>query len=582
MILKDKRLVILQTESQAMHYYKNFYPNESDIILPIGPESLYFAEKHNFQIINFKDLWTEIEYENAKYESSTKLSNLVEELNLFSIKFDTNKNLEIGHYFEFQLWVVIGQIRLNHFIVQSIIKNINPSNILCYRKSGNFFFMNYRPDPDCLLVDVLLNFKSKTPIKIEVLKLEEKQIIKTRREKILSRIPTTVRFFLSKYRDNLLIKNKYKPSKKLLLTGSASEWIKLNKFEHFKKSFQLVSQPTITHSFWVECPTELKEIIESSISFNNFYTYDVSELSKKIFFELNDFSENFCKILKIVKNSDAIVTNVLTLPIELYIAHLASLNKVPVVVWQHGEKGQSIDPTIESTELRYASNYFCYSESVKKYFESSFYNKKSVNIDVVGSFEKRVKWSGAGGIVYATGKWFKTATPFLPVSDPDYRLFNAHRKILTFLENLSSKYEIIFRPNNTPGFNNIPYKFNKVKIDYYNTFVKLLENASVVILDTPATTLVEACSTKVPIFVLGGRTNYLPDFLESIKKRVVWCENADDLCKKLDNFIKFKIYESHLNDETYLKKYCPQADNITVTNNIINCLFSATNKNQLK
>jgi hypothetical protein len=581
MILKDRRLVILQTESQAIHYYKNFFSRQSDIVLPIGPESLYFAEKHNFQIINLKDLWTEIEYENAKNESFFQLSKLVEELNRFSVKFDSNIKLEIGHYFEFQLWVVISQIRLNHFIVQSIFKNINPSNILCYRKSSNLLFMQYRPDPDCILVDVLLNFKPNSNIKVEVHKMEEKQIIKTRREKILSRIPSAIRIFLSKYRDNLLIKNEYKPSRKLLLVGSASEWSNLNKFEHFKKSFQLLRQPTITHSFWGECPSELKEIVESSISYNNFKIYDVSQLSKKIFFELNDFSQSFWRISSKVKDCNAIVTNVLTLPIDLYIAHVASLNSVPVVVWQHGEKGQSNDPTIESTELRYASNYFCYSESVKKYFQSIFYNKKLVNIDIVGSIEKRVKWSGGGGIVYATGKWFKTATPFLPLADPDYRLFNAHRKILTFLENLSSEYTIVFRPNNTPGFNNIPYKFNKVKIDYNSSFVKLLENASVIILDTPATTLVEACSTKVPIFVLGGRTNYLPDFLESIKKRVVWCEDANDLCEKLDKFIKFKIYESDLNDETYLKKYCPKEDNLIVLNNIINSLFSATNKNQL-
>lgn len=77
-----------------------------------------------------------------------------------------------------------------------------------------------------------------------------------------------------------------------------------------------------------------------------------------------------------------------------------------------------------------------------------------------------------------------------------------------------------------------------------------------IILDTPATTLVEACCTKVPIFVLGGRTEYLTDFLETIKRRVVWCETPEELVMKVDSYLATGLYEADVNDDTYLHEYC--------------------------
>jgi hypothetical protein len=55
----NKRLVILQTKSQALEYYLNYQDNENDFILPIGPESMYISQKYNSSIIHLGEFWEE-------------------------------------------------------------------------------------------------------------------------------------------------------------------------------------------------------------------------------------------------------------------------------------------------------------------------------------------------------------------------------------------------------------------------------------------------------------------------------------------------------------------------------------------
>jgi hypothetical protein len=570
-----KRLVILQTKKQALKYYLNYQDKDNDLVLPIGPDSMYISQKYNSRITHLGEFWDESEYKYAKQKSEKKIDILVENLNNYSLKIDFNNFIEIGNYFSFQLWVIIGQIHYNQFIIQSIFDKLKPNSILCFEKTKQEIYLDYRPDPDTIFIDILKTHRSISSLEFKVIKLGESRKKNTNREKILSLIPTFLRTLLRNIRDNSLIKNKKNPANNLLVIGGAGDWIKLNNYNEFNSLYKLNFAPKLmlckANDFNSK---ELQEILYNQITNENFGTLNLTYLINLINSNLNLFIYNLSFVKKNIAFYDAVVTNVFTFPLDLFLAHVASSLNLPVIVWQHGEKGQIFDPTIKSTELLYASNYFCYADSVKKYFLNLNINSNT-RYDVVGSIEKNVSWKNGNSIVYATGKWFKTATPFISKSNPDKRLFDAHNLILNYLTKYTEKFEVIFRPNNSPGQNDIPYSFKNIRIDFDTTFTKLLQDAKIVILDTPATTLVEACSTEVPIFVLGGRAEYNLDFLQTIKRRVIWKETPEELIVAIENFIQKNEYPSNLLDTDYLNKYCANSDNNEVLKKVMYSLNKA-------
>ena len=128
---------------------------------------------------------------------------------------------------------------------------------------------------------------------------------------------------------------------------------------------------------------------------------------------------------------------------------------------------------------------------------------------------------------------------------------------------------MIFKPNNTRWFNSVPYQYDNIKIEYDRSFTELLKTASVVILDTPATTLVEACSTEVPIFVLGGRSEYLPEFMQAIRKRVAWYETPEELVEGLSQYFATGTYDANVSNKVYLKGFCSQISEDEVCENVL-------------
>jgi hypothetical protein len=571
----NKRLVIIQTKAQALKYYLNYQDKENDLVLPIGPESMYISEKYKSTIAHLGEFWDESDYKVAKEKSENKIDNLINNLNNFSLKVDYNNFIEIGNYYSFQLWVIIGQIHYNQFIIQSIFNKLEPKSILCFEKKKEEIFLEYRPDPDRIFVDILKTYKNKSNLEFKIVKIRESKKNNTIREKILSLIPNFLRSILRKIRDNSLLNNKSTATNELLLLGGAGDWIKLHNFIEFNSSFRLHFAPKLKHYKSDKIFTKkLTEIIHDQIKNENFRSLNLTYFINLIDSDLNLFIKNFNVIKKSLKSYDAIITNVFTFPLDLYYAHVAYSLNLPVIVWQHGEKGQSYDPSIKYTELLYTTNYFCYADSVKLFYLKLNLNYK-IKYDVVGSVEKNVSWKNGNSIIYATGKWFKTATPFISKSNPDKRLFDAHNLILNYLTKYTEKFEVIFRPNNSPGQNDIPYSFKNIKIDFDTTFTKLLKDAKIVILDTPATTLVEACSTEVPIFVLGGRAEYNLDFLQTIKRRVIWKETPEELIVAIENFIQKNEYPANLLDTDYLNKYCANSDNNEVLKKVIYSLNKA-------
>ena len=207
------------------------------------------------------------------------------------------------------------------------------------------------------------------------------------------------------------------------------------------------------------------------------------------------------------------------------------------------------------SRLYYASDisYSSYVSELYKPWIGKFYLK---DVKTVGSIDKSVNISNEfkDSIVYVTGKWYLAGQQFDYPSDPDKRLFDLQKNILEYLNNKNTQYKKIFKLNITLKLNEYPFNFENIIISE-KSFVKTLDNAHAVILDCPATTLIEAASTKVPIFAISGRVKYTDDFINLVSKRCIWCDTREDLLSKLDLFINTGIYDADINNKEFLEKY---------------------------
>uniref|UniRef100_UPI0040478DA1 hypothetical protein n=1 Tax=Polynucleobacter sp. TaxID=2029855 RepID=UPI0040478DA1 len=559
----------MQAASHIEHYAKH-QRNPSDLIIPIGGDALYYVDKNNWQVCSIGELFSEADYGVAFNETQLALDRLIDRLNDYSKKFNPSIGLEIGKYYALQLWIILGQIHYNSFICKSILNKLNPSKILVYTKNKPSYFMELRPDPDCIFSEVLIKSGFIEGHKIELIKLSDTNKVYSLRERIANIVPAKGLAYIREIRDWIKVFSPHKSPYRLLMIGGGYDWFKVSRCQGFRELFKLnIATKPIKKELVGIPPRELLNILNNAV--NN--SFSMNELSLKIYSDLTFFSKNYEKFRKKLCRYDAFVTGALTYPWDNFLAHISAKINKPLIVWQHGEKGQAENMASLYSELYYATDYLTYGPTVKQFYKKWIGKNRLIDIQVVGSLAKSVVHKNELSIVYATGKWFKTAAPFMLTIDPDKRLFNAHNKILPYLDLIGLKRKVIFKANNTSGFNSTPYEYKNIIIDRKTPFSKLLETASIVILDTPATTLIEACSTTVPIFVLGGRDNYFPDFLQMVARRVVWCETPDALVHKLNMYITEGIYEADIRDETYLQGYGSNLSRNEVEQRVMSAVF---------
>jgi len=566
MLNKYDRLVILQTELQSVHY-SNKKRKQGDLVLTIGSGAMWYAAKCQWDRCYLGDVFDDDEYKQAHKESNCRIESLITKLNDWS----AGNELEMGNYYGFQFWIIIGQIHYNYFILKSIAKHIGNKPVLVYTKKREKTILELRPDPERVFFDVLTYSGLFDKTKIEVVLIDEKRKSFSVKEKLVNALPVTVIRVLRFLRDKKrLPRCKDNSQSKLLLIGGGYDWFEIAALPKFNKKYCIeMAKPLIGRSVVKRQDKKLSDILNDAITFGDVIVYDLKEIKSAIQQDYRLFTKKKERVHNLMIECKAAVTGVLTYPVDLFYAHMAAKATKKLYVWQHGEKGQTRDYTTMFTELYYATDYLTYASDVTKHYRE-FVGKRRLNsVHTVGSIGKKVDWQDGDTILYATGKWFGTAVPFLDKSDPDQRLFQAHTTILGYLNSIGTKHPVVFKGNNTPGFNSLPYQYDNIDIEYTKTFTELLRTASVVILDTPATTLVEACSTRVPVFVLGGRSEYLPEFMRPIRQRVAWYETPEELVAGLTDYIENGKYIADVSNDDYQKGFCVQATNDEVCENIL-------------
>ena len=466
----------------------------------------------------------------------------------------------------------------NYSLCKALKKKFNESSVLIFKSIIEEKSFIFRPDPNNLLAEILFKSKFYSEEKLQIVKLKKSYKSRSIKDFFIESIPSIFSFYIKLARDQFRTSNInffYKNKKKLALIGGGYDWYKFSKNKSAAKEFSTSIERIHVSNSYEKNYKEINQILDKNIFTDGVSFFDFSELSNFI----GSYLDFFIKIEESTKKRlvkfDAVISSVLTFPEENFIAHMAVKNNLPLYMWQHGEKGQSFDETILYTELFYATDYFLYADKIKNDYDDWIGKNYFKKMHVVGTIGKKIRWSSkdSNKVVYATGKWLLTATAFTDFVDPDYRMYRAHRGILGYLDNVIGR-EVILKANNTKGSNAIPYikDYKDIEFDFDTAFTQLLTNAGVIILDTPATTLVEACSTEVPIFVLDGRNKYRENFLHLIKKRVIWCKTVDELILKLDLYFKKGIYEADVTDKSYLRGYVNADQTHSPENKIIEIL----------
>lgn len=87
------------------------------------------------------------------------------------------------------------------------------------------------------------------------------------------------------------------------------------------------------------------------------------------------------------------------------------------------------------------------------------------------------------------------------------------------------------------------------------SFQKLLLEHDAVLIDSPTTTLLEALSTDIPVFVLTAAVRWPDESLAELSRRAVCDDDPDRLVEELGGFIRTGLYPADRADRAFLRKY---------------------------
>jgi len=294
------------------------------------------------------------------------------------------------------------------------------------------------------------------------------------------------------------------------------------------------------------------------------FRYLVKRLTFACMFAVQDTMELITK-----RNIKAVIASTFSTCVDHSVAQAAHNSGIPVITWQHGGYGAMENhPLINYFDLISSNVHFIYGDGVgKSYSEAAkIYGTKLVSIGSA-SLEyvkkKNIKEKNKiETIVYVTSSFLQnnlSISTYPPISD---NLFlKTQMRIVDTLAS-QKKYSIIVKLHPSQNLTTPLQRYVSEKgyknfhfIRREKTFTDLIPLADVVIIDLPFTTLLQALTTKKPIFAFTGHVYYNKHAQQLLKKRAVCSENLDVFLSNLDAFLKNNIYNPDVNNTEFLEEY---------------------------
>ncbi|MBI1911077.1 MAG: hypothetical protein HYS21_03670 [Deltaproteobacteria bacterium] len=577
---EDKRLLILLENGIEYAEFRKVagqYEGFQKTVCALTPFAVHYCENNGIPFILPEECFNgeDISYQE---DSEALIKELVERLNEYCVSRSMEKikfPLEIGNYFFLQLYVVIGSLHFKSFLLKKVIEQVRPEAIISFvTRKPMGMFLGFRSDPRVnAFHELLLNSPYKERCRFLIYEFNKKEpigkrLIGTARDKARSlflKFPLLQKYyFLRRNGINPLdMWGKGKP--KVLVVGSLYNWKYVFRHPWFK------DKAVMTWTGGERIPSGKRpsgDIFKEWLGWDNrFLGFNLSALLGTQMAMIEATFERLMRTtshdIEKMKGIGLVVSSAFSYPMQNHIANIAKFLGKPVVIYQHGEMNLYRDALFtKASELLYADYYLSFGEGVgSKYaeFEGNHrFFKKAVPVGSA-SLDRLKNSNGTDGyILYATGKYLLNSHPFIFTTGIDNRLYNSQKKILSFLEGVAKdgKHKVIWKLNNTHLHSEVPFKAAGVNVVHFEkSFVELLNEACLVILDAPATTSLEVCCTVKPLFVLLNRSKWLKEPEELLRRRAVVAYTPEELVEKVGNFLENGSYSADLHDREFIKKY---------------------------
>ncbi|MCD4703665.1 MAG: hypothetical protein K8R64_05145 [Methanosarcinaceae archaeon] len=246
---------------------------------------------------------------------------------------------------------------------------------------------------------------------------------------------------------------------------------------------------------------------------------------------------------------------------------------IPVITWQHGGYGaMEKHPFINYIDLMNSDAHLAFGDGVIESYnlDAQKYGTELISVGsssiekILNEKSEETEHSNNKKIVlYATDVYLQNSQY---VSSPppfsDSLLWRTQKALLQLL----GKYEdlsIIVKLHPSEIANSSPIKlfvqdegFDHIQvISREKTFSELLAFADIIILDRPFTTILQALTTRKPVFSFTGLVNYNKHAEQLLSKRAACSSELDSFLSELEEYFTDDTYHYDVDNQEFLEMY---------------------------
>lgn len=562
------RAIFLNNLAEAELLEANGGCDAEDVVIPAGPDARFYAEQKEWPIRLIGDFFSDRMHEEGRDLADKAVGRVVVEINEYYGRRPGFPPVPLGDYFWFDFFIIVGQVLFTRQLLEAAAGR-HPLKVYHDKNLRERSVFGIRPHPDGLVALVAEGLGKEL---CEIVPYESARATDqlTLRRRLRGMAPASlidVAYWLKWWKIKAGRPAAWRGRKKrVLVLGGMFDWRPVVFTEEFMLRYVPTFKSLGTYPDEARCGKSVRDVTEligRAVFPNQPDAFDFSPLARRIQAAAERLTREYGALERFVRKHDAVLASVFVTPFQHAAAHCALGAGKPVICYQHGEMNLYEEPFLgRFTEVANATHYFAYGKGVTPKYVPLIGNSPLKEVVVVGTTLKKPAYRGGRLVVYATGKWFKTARPYAPQPDPDARLYEAQRSIIRYLEGYAVRNprdEVVVKANNTDLFNAIPFPA-KVRIDYANKFTDLLGSAKLVILDAPGTTCLEAASTSVPLFILAGRARWHEEPLRLLKKRAVVEEGLEGLLAQLERFENAGAYPANPASREFSAAYGGEGD----------------------
>lgn len=598
----------------------------SPALICLSPSSDYWSKKNGLRYSAVDDFINPAllrEEGNSNYEVIEKtchiLNDIILEANSFSQVFSNpNPDPIYGNYYKMK--VIYDSLFIRRQVVSSILRLYKPGAVNLYTdfligagdleetvffNSGSIYYLilktltndygyalNINLLPDCSRRKISRKI---TPAKIVslIISLFKSQHFSSGRNAILA-------LSLFSDWDEPLQQLAYSGQAKLFCLSSSG--VKIKSYSRINYLWGIVKQ----HIPWRAQPPEEKEQrAHEKFFLKKLYDRKNSFPISDVFFSLMQpyflrilkdtfklYKESFQSIKKqlTAKQISVVTSCFITDPKHFMVTKAARELGIPVCIFQHGGVGFDTHPMYYWGDILPADNLFLYGEEVKEYYKK-ISGTKQLNYFVTGSplidALKKQRASSAGKM-----NKIKTCVYLLNILAGNTH-YLGHKNYLSDISlwliqkgvvdifSRQKGWRLIIKPHpalhvlsNPLGDYIRDNRIRNVEINSNVNLTKLLNACELVILDYPATALIQSMALRKSLIVYSGFFTIEKSLQERLKNIIGVYDNKDDFLKNIESLLKNgDLFRDKLNYDGFLSGYATHKNDGNSTSRIKKILF---------